>query len=238
MPKIGFRHSEASISKMRIARIGRLASEETKLKMSLARKGKKKRPMSYIGMRNISISKRKAFNNHYAIDDNTTAICLTENNIALIDSEDLHIVNKYYWTYWIWKVKNTGYALATPLYETGIKTRIKMHRLIMGVSGSQTIDHVNRNGLDNRRLNLRTCNTTENNRNQGLRKDSTSGYKGVRFIKHNGRFWARIQVNKKRISLGVFKCSKAAAYAYDLAAIKYFKDFAYTNFPREVYNEK
>lgn len=238
MPKIGFRHSEASINKMRIAQIGHLASEETKLKMSLARRGKKKRPMSYIGKINVSIGKRKAFNNHWAVDNNTIAIGLTENNIALIDSEDLHIVNKYYWTYWIWDAKNTGYALATPLYGTGIKTRIKMHRLIMGVSGSQTIDHINRNGLDNRKSNLRLCNSTENCRNQGLRKDNTSGYKGVKFVKHSNGFQARIQVDKKRISLGVFKCCKAAAYAYDLAAIKYFKNFAYTNFPRGVYNEK
>ncbi len=92
------------------------------------------------------------------------------------------------------------------------------------------IDHINRNGLDNRRANLRFATIAQNAQNSRMRKNR-SGYKGVWFAKDKGRFRAAIWYNNKRIYLGYFNSPISAAKAYDEAARKYHKEFAVLNFP-------
>jgi hypothetical protein len=117
-----------------------------------------------------------------------------------------------------------------------------MHKIILGTKKGFVIDHINGNGLDNRRENLRFCSQKQNSRNNRRRKDKkyTSKYKGVwKYNYDSGRIgWvAQITVNDKAIHLGIFRDEEEAGYAYNQAAKKYFGDFACLNkLPKKHYN--
>lgn len=94
------------------------------------------------------------------------------------------------------------------------------------------IDHINRDKSDNRISNLREATRKENLRNTEPRKNTKSGYKGVR--KDSPRAWkALITVNSERVCVGQYKTGIEAALAYDEAARKYYGEFACTNFSKE-----
>lgn len=107
-----------------------------------------------------------------------------------------------------------------------------MHRTLMGLhphDGCQ-VDHVNGNGLDNRRANLRLSTKAQNGRNRGPNYNNTSGYKRVCWHKGCRKWLASIQVDWRTINLGVYTDPVDAALAYDLAAIELHGEFAWTNF--------
>ena len=146
-------------------------------------------------------------------------IPLTKDQVALIDDADFELVNKYHW------YSNEGYAIA---YHKG--RRIRMHRLILNASKSRKVDHRNRNPLDNQRANLRLCSVKENNRNVNIRKDNTSGYKGVSLDKTTGHWKPLVYVDGRQKTFGQFKDKHHAALARDLWAVFFHKEFASTNF--------
>ncbi len=90
-------------------------------------------------------------------------------------------------------------------------------------------DHRNEDKLDNQRSNLRAATTSQNRGNEGLRKNNTSGYKGVCWVGRVNRWIAYIKVNYHRYHLGYFKRKADAARAYNKAARKYFGRFAKLN---------
>jgi hypothetical protein len=151
-------------------------------------------------------------------------IPLTRGMIALVDDEDApRVLEGPKWR--AVPDHRTYYAQRYRRREDGVKTTIKMHALITGQSGT---DHINGNGLDNRRSNLRVATVAQNLWNQGLRVDNTSGYKGVY---PTGRRWrSKIVVAGKRFELGVFDDPADAARAYDQAAREHFGEFAWLNF--------
>lgn len=93
----------------------------------------------------------------------------------------------------------------------------------------QQIDHINHNGLDNRKQNLRIATVNQNAANRHKRiGDHQSCFKGVG---RNGKGWkSQIRFNGKLIYLGHFDSEKEAAQAYDKAALKLFGEFAFLNF--------
>jgi len=116
-----------------------------------------------------------------------------------------------------------------------------MHQVLLGKKDGLIIDHINGNGLDNRRKNLRFCTKKENSRNNQRRKDFfSSKYKGVykKTYKSGKVSWSvGITVNNKDIYLGTFENEEHAGYAYNLAAKKYFKEYASLNkLPKDKYN--
>lgn len=118
-----------------------------------------------------------------------------------------------------WWINSNGYAAA---YIAG-KT-VLMHRLILGASPSEQVDHANGDRLDNRRANLRIATHAENMRNSKLRSHNKLGVKGVCW---DGRsFRARIRVDGRQRWLGRFKTVEAAHAAYNAAAIEHFGAFA------------
>lgn len=106
---------------------------------------------------------------------------------------------------------------------------ISMHRFILGVSGYLFIDHINGNGLDNRKENLRFCTQTQNQHNRGASSASKTGYKGVFWSKANKRYIASITANKKQHHLGSFTCKHKAALAYNKKARELHGEFAFQN---------
>src|SRR5690606_4820994 len=93
----------------------------------------------------------------------------------------------------------------------------------------EILDHINHNTLDNRKSNLRPCKNKENIMNMRSR-GGTSNFKGVYLDKRNNKWISRIQINYKSIYIGSYNNEIEAAKAYDEAAKKYFKKFAYLNF--------
>lgn len=94
-----------------------------------------------------------------------------------------------------------------------------LHRYLLNPPSNMTVDHINRNPLDNRRCNLRICTQFENNQNQ---KSNTSGKVGVSYIKTENKWLAFIKVNGKQIRLGRFKNYNDAVNARLQAEKKYF----------------
>lgn len=102
-----------------------------------------------------------------------------------------------------------------------------MHRLIMQAPAHLLVDHINGNGLDNRKKNLRLATPSQNLQSQRPRTGTQSGYKGVQRTK-NG--WQAILYREgKSFSLGVHKSPQEAARAYNAGAVRYFGEFACLN---------
>jgi hypothetical protein len=109
-----------------------------------------------------------------------------------------------------------------------------MHVLIMGKQPKgMVVDHINGNGLDNRRENLRFATPTENSQNQRKRGECTSDFKGVDFDRYKLRWRARIFFRGECIYLGRYRHETDAARAYDNAAKRLYGPLANVNFPYE-----
>jgi hypothetical protein len=156
-------------------------------------------------------------------------IPLTRGQIAIIDSVDADLaLHKWFAasdckTYYAKRAKRiNGKQIAERLH------RVVLERMLnRPLEKGEIVDHINRNGLDNRRDNLRLASRADNTRNVSVRTDSTSQYKGVR---RNWKKWkACIKYNGQDIYLGSFADILDAARAYNEAAIKYYGEFAYLN---------
>jgi hypothetical protein len=143
-------------------------------------------------------------------------------HIVYFDIEDFDKIKGYNW--YIDKRGSNYYARA----KSG-ESLIYMHRLISNAKLSEDVDHINGNGLNNFKSNLRPCSHIENSRNQCIRKNNTTGLKGVSFYKPSNKYRAYIVLNNKQLHLGYFDVAREAANAYDAAAIRYFGQFANTN---------
>jgi hypothetical protein len=149
---------------------------------------------------------------------------------ALVDDEDYEELSKYKWHAYI--KHNTIYARRN--LKCGKK--IKMHRWIMKVKANEFVDHKDRNGLNNKRDNLRVCTLSQNNANR--KSSGKVKYLGVHIQKVTSKgktyfyYRASITHNNCGIYIGIFDNAEEAAMAYDKAAIKYHKEFARLNFGR------
>lgn len=174
------------------------------------------------------------------LQSKTRIVRITKGHEALIDEEDfesiltVHFRNDREWTGRVcdlsWQASVNKWGVYAYAAAGGRKTRVVMlmHRLITGAAGGAIVDHVNHNGLDNRRCNLRVCTMKENSANSRLQSNTTTGFKGVSTI--GNRFRAQIGVSGEYIALGCFDTAELAAAAYDSAARQYFGEFALTNF--------
>lgn len=149
--------------------------------------------------------------------------------VALVDDEDFGLVRDGRWH--VLASRTTLYARKH--LKGGCDTRIMMHTLL---TGWPLVDHVNGNGLDNRRVNIRPATSSQNSMNRRVRSDSRSGLKGVYRRKQRDGSWAdrwaaHIQVEGRRVNLGNYPSPVDAALAYDAAAARHFGEFARLNFP-------
>lgn len=147
-------------------------------------------------------------------------------NYALVDDQDYEWLSKLNWTA---HKPATGGALYAHRNSRN-KNSFKMHRLILGLTDpKECCDHIDGNGLNNQRGNLRVCTIAQNNMNAKPQSGS-SKYKGVDFVERLTKKWrAQIQFNGKKILIGLYNTETDAALAYNQAAIKYHKEFARLN---------
>jgi hypothetical protein len=107
------------------------------------------------------------------------------------------------------------------------------HRLVWmwwhGEFPKLSIDHINGNKSDNRVSNLREASRSQNQHNQPMYKNNSTGYKGVSFCKTTGKWKATIGKSTNRFYLGVFNSPQEAAHAYNKAAIELHGEFAVLN---------
>ena len=146
-------------------------------------------------------------------------IKLSQNKYTIVDDEDYNFLNKYKWS--TSKNKNVYYAR-----KRHNNTKITMHRMIMNQDKNKQIDHINGNGLDNRKCNLRICTQSQNLHNARISKRNTSGYKGISWYKKSKKWLVRISVNGKNKHIGYFIDINEAKNSYIKAAKKYHKEFA------------
>lgn len=150
-----------------------------------------------------------------------------EGLFAIIDKAHADLVLQFRWT--VLRKRGRPYAIRSRRVD-GKSRNFLMHRFLLPtIDGA--IDHINGNGLDNRRLNLRPATNGQNQWNRGRQRNNASGYKGVSYIPRLNRWWAQIVADGKHHNLGLHDAPEEAARAYDAAARDLHGAFAYQNFP-------
>lgn len=166
-------------------------------------------------------------------------ICFASGHVALVDCSDWTAVRTvgfsdgFHWTgrpcdvtWTICQDKHTDY-LARGFYASDGKYRkLLLHRLILSCDARSQVDHINHNGLDNRRSNIRICTLCQNSLNQ--RPRGVGPYKGVTF--YGRKFYAKITNNGITKHIGAFHSLNEAASAWNDAAREIHGKFAYQNF--------
>ncbi len=147
-------------------------------------------------------------------------IQLTRNKYTLVDDEDYEYLNQYKW--YAYKGRNTYYAVKT---DHKLKKQIRMHRVIMKPPSYLQVDHKDGDGLNNQKENLRICTNQQNAGNSRIRKDNTSGIKGVTWYKRDKKWKAQIKINNKNKHLGYFSDKNKAKRVYIKAAKRHFGEF-------------
>ncbi|MCF8566997.1 HNH endonuclease [Alicyclobacillus tolerans] len=130
-----------------------------------------------------------------------------------IDDDDFEKIKGYHWNY----NPRNGY-IYTHVYRHGKKVTIYLHRLIMDTPTDMYTDHISGNKLDNRKSNLRICTQAQNLANQKRRINSSTGIKGVIFIKSRNKYQSRIAKNGTSHHLGYYHKPRFARLAYELGA--------------------
>lgn len=155
-------------------------------------------------------------------------IQLTKGQVTLVDDDDFEWLNQWKWYACVKNYKNAPdqyYALRA--FGRG---QISMHREILKPPAEMNVDHIDGNGLNNQKLNLRQATVSQNGCNRGKQKDNTTGYKGVRFTGMKKRpFRADIKLHGHRFYLGTYATAIEAARAYNEGALRLHGEFAHLN---------
>jgi hypothetical protein len=156
-------------------------------------------------------------------------IAIRHNVACLIDEEDLELVSRF-----IWFADRRKFVAYAKTLSRRVNTT--MHRLVMKAKKGQQVDHINGDGLDNRKQNLKLSTGSSNQQNAHNKRRSISGYRGV-YPSSNNKWRTQLTHKKKRYHLGVYETTLEAAIAYDNAADSLYGPFGYRNFPTLVSKE-
>lgn len=150
-------------------------------------------------------------------------IPLSQNKFATVDDQDYDWLSRHKWSY-----DPKGYAARSVRSDNGRYTVLYMHRAILNASGPCVVDHIDADGLNNQRSNLRITTVAQNVYNARPQK-KTSNYKGVSIHRQTNLWQASIKKGSTRIFLGLFENEEAAARMYNAAARYLFGEHAFTN---------
>jgi hypothetical protein len=157
--------------------------------------------------------------NNYFIDEKNGILYIEsvfkgEKHNILVSLENFELVKKCTKKWTIYKDGNKLYARGYIKGEDGKSIRIPLHRLVTSCPKGSIVDHINGNGLNNCNENLRVGTHQMNNQNASIRKDNSTGYRGVSKTK-GGKYRATISVNGKNIYIGTFDTAEEASDAYE-----------------------
>lgn len=175
---------------------------------------------SIVGVNGIALHKNNLFNGLPVAQSLTgflrgffmEEIKINKGFVVLIDKENL---NKIMNMKWYVVKKGSIYYAAHTYYYKGKSKRLYMHRYLMDETNPKIhVDHINGNGLDNRKLNLRSVTAIENGRNRGKQSNNKSGYKGVYWNKQKNKWHSVLRHMGKKIHLGFYDDAKSASESY------------------------
>lgn len=154
-------------------------------------------------------------------------IPLTKGKTALVDDEDYEKLSKVRWFAFV--RSGTSYAAR----HNG-RPVVYMHREIVGAEPGTEVDHINGDGLDNRRANLRRCTHSQQQMHSLRRKRGRTGYRGVEYAAHVNKknpYLVRVMVSLKVVHTSYHATAEEAARMYDAVARRVHGEFAVLNFP-------
>jgi hypothetical protein len=157
---------------------------------------------------------------------------LSKGLFSLIDREDYFRVGLWSWSAFRPVGARTWYAQSFCDHGDKKKRLVSLHQYVLSLTGNE-VDHINGEGLDNRKSNLRVCSHQQNIWNSQPRDGGTSAFKGVSWRADRSKWRAYIVINAKQRFLGLFADEIEAAKAYDRAAKELFGVFARVNFPND-----
>lgn len=155
--------------------------------------------------------------------DTMKLLPLTKGFSVMVDDEDYDFLNQWKWTY------QSGYACRNATNPDKTRKPIKMHRLLMNPPDTMEVDHIDGNGINNQKSNLRICSHAENCKNQKVRYSTKTGFKGVDFHTKSNKYRVRITRHYKVHHVGFFSDLQAAVKAYNEASVWLHRDFARPN---------
>jgi hypothetical protein len=168
----------------------------------------------------------------------SASIPLSRGLVAIVDDEDLTDLSRDKW--YARPGSGTEYAKRQTYVDGRARTE-SMHSRIMRPPAGMIVDHINHDGLDNRRSNLRVATYEQNARNKVSLRLKSGDLKGASWddsARRKYKWAARIYAGpvggngkRGRIRLGYFATEEEAALAYDVAAREHFGEFAFCNFP-------
>jgi HNH endonuclease/AP2 domain len=150
-------------------------------------------------------------------------ITLTKGFIAVIDVADVPLVEGFNWTALVRPHAVYAYRRLTVSGRSG--PCVLLHRAILGIEDDRQGDHIDCDGLNNRRSNLRIATRSENQRNQRRSRANTSGIKGVTWDTGAQKWRAQIKSDIGNRYLGVFPNIEDAAKAYAAASEELHGEF-------------
>lgn len=160
-------------------------------------------------------------------DKSIRIVPLTQGQVAIVDAEDYERISHNNW-HAAKPNKTRPFYAQRGGRKNGKPYGVWMHREIIGaISGDgKWVDHINGNTLDNRKSNLRFVTPSQSNMNKSVKSNSKTGIKGVRWRDDCQKWEARITLQQKEISLGMYASPKDAHAAYCEAAKSLFGEFA------------
>lgn len=154
-------------------------------------------------------------------------ISLTKGKSAIVDDEDGDLATLK------WQAKPGKHTCYTTHHtRQPNRVQLRLHRVILSrmlgreLEQGELVDHINSDGLDNRRCNLRLATQAQNMQNRRMSKYNSSGYKGVHWRADCQKWCARISVDSKRVHLGMYDTPEEAHEAYKQASAKYYGEYA------------
>jgi hypothetical protein len=154
-------------------------------------------------------------------------IPLTQGKVAIVSDEDYERIASHKWCA-EWSEDTRKYYAARKVRLGRKQYLIRMHREVLGLAKGDkaSVDHINGDGLDNRKLNLRLATCSENMRNRGKQANNKSGYKGVCWNAWRGKWMASIRHLRRSYYLGLFDDPSDAHAAYCRKSIELHGEFA------------
>lgn len=140
-----------------------------------------------------------------------TVIPLTQGRSAVVDDEDAARVRQYRWRFDPYR-RGTGYAVAD-IGPRSCRKNVRLHRFILDAPDGMFVDHIDGDGLNNQRANLRLVTRSQNMQNRyGAQSNSRTGIRGVRFRPKcpDNPYSAYIKVAGRTHVLGSFPTAEAA----------------------------